>query len=225
MFGPPGHLYCYFSYGMHVCAQRRLRPRGHARRAVLLRAGEVVDGLDLARERRAAAPRDRDLARGPARLCQALGIGLDARREPTWPPGPVTLELGRARRRRLDRSAGRAARCARTGPGGSGSRGSRACRPTARRRRCGADRRPDLRRAIGSGPRFGTSGDGAVNVLLVARKRLPPGLKGQRRWVAARHDTGEDRHRVDSGGSEPVSFCRLPRRRDREVPGRCASDS
>ena len=51
-------------------------PAGEAS-AVLLRAGEVVDGLDLARVRRAASRTDRDLARGPARLCVALGITLD----------------------------------------------------------------------------------------------------------------------------------------------------
>lgn len=75
MFGPPGHLYAYFSYGMHVCANVVTGREGTAS-AVLLRAGEVVDGVDLARERRATT-RERDLARGPANLCRALGIGLD----------------------------------------------------------------------------------------------------------------------------------------------------
>ena len=75
MFGPPGRLYAYFSYGMHVCANVVTGPEGTAA-AVLLRAGQVVDGVDLARERRATT-RERDLARGPANLCRALGIGLD----------------------------------------------------------------------------------------------------------------------------------------------------
>jgi len=75
MFGPPGHLYAYFSYGMHVCANIVCSPEGEAS-AVLLRAGQIVDGIELARERRGAAVPDRDLARGPARLTVALGIEL-----------------------------------------------------------------------------------------------------------------------------------------------------
>lgn len=75
MFGRRGHLYCYFTYGMHVCANVVVGEDGDPG-AVLVRAGEVVSGVELARSRRPGAS-DRDLARGPARLCRALGIGLE----------------------------------------------------------------------------------------------------------------------------------------------------
>jgi DNA-3-methyladenine glycosylase len=78
MFGPPGRLYVYFSYGVHWCANVVVGPEGRGS-AVLLRAGEVVLGEELARARRPAARVARDLARGPARLTQALDIGPDDR--------------------------------------------------------------------------------------------------------------------------------------------------
>jgi DNA-3-methyladenine glycosylase len=76
MFGPPGRLYVYFSYGVHWCANVVIGPEGIGS-AVLLRAGEVVVGEQLAAVRRPSARVPRDLARGPARLTQALGIGPD----------------------------------------------------------------------------------------------------------------------------------------------------
>lgn len=72
MFGPAGFLYVYFTYGMHHCANVSVGPEG-VPSAVLLRAGEVVEGRDLAEHRRGTT---KDLARGPARLCQALALDL-----------------------------------------------------------------------------------------------------------------------------------------------------
>ncbi len=91
MYGDAGHLYTYFTYGMHVCANVVCSPSGIAT-AVLLRAGEVVDGIEFARERRVTSKKDADLAQGPARLVVALGIllsdnGADLEQ------GDITLEL------------------------------------------------------------------------------------------------------------------------------------
>lgn len=76
MFGPPGHLYAYFTYGMHVCGNIVCSPDGEPS-GVLMRAGEVIEGVELARTRRTTVKRDRDLARGPACLVRSLGISLD----------------------------------------------------------------------------------------------------------------------------------------------------
>ncbi len=91
MFGPPGHLYVYFTYGMHHCCNVVVGPAGTPS-AVLLRAGEVVEGLDVARARRARS-RERDLARGPARLCEALAITRD-QDGADLTSGQLTLVLG-----------------------------------------------------------------------------------------------------------------------------------
>jgi DNA-3-methyladenine glycosylase len=76
MFGPPGHLYVYFVYGMHFCANISCLPDGEPG-AVLLRAAEVVSGHAVAKLRRPTARSDAELARGPARLARLLGLGRE----------------------------------------------------------------------------------------------------------------------------------------------------
>jgi DNA-3-methyladenine glycosylase len=90
MFGEAAHLYAYFTYGMHTCLNIVAGVPGMSS-AVLLRGGTVVEGLELARRRRAGAS-DRDLARGPARLAVALGVPLSASGADLLAP-PFTLEV------------------------------------------------------------------------------------------------------------------------------------
>lgn len=89
MFGPAGHLYLYFSYGMHWAANVVCGVDGHASGA-LLRSGEVVEGIEVARSRRGRST-DRDLARGPGRLTQALGLTGDLKGVDVLGEGPVRL--------------------------------------------------------------------------------------------------------------------------------------
>lgn len=73
MFGPPGHVYVYFTYGMWFCMNLVCGPEGNPS-GVLLRAGEITEGAELARKRRLSARNDKELAKGPARLATALGV-------------------------------------------------------------------------------------------------------------------------------------------------------
>lgn len=94
MWGPAGHLYVYFVYGMHFCANVVTLTEGRAG-AVLLRAGEVTSGLDLARRRRPASRSAAELARGPARLTSVLGLDRDSNGlDLTDPASPLRLCAG-----------------------------------------------------------------------------------------------------------------------------------
>jgi DNA-3-methyladenine glycosylase len=91
MFGPPGHAYVYFTYGMHWCLNVVVHPSDEAG-AVLIRAGQVVEGIAVAHRRRPTARQDRDLARGPARLSAALGVsGVHDGIDLLDPTGPLRL--------------------------------------------------------------------------------------------------------------------------------------
>jgi DNA-3-methyladenine glycosylase len=109
MFGPPGHAYVYFTYGMYFCVNLVCARNGSAS-AVLLRAGRVIAGEDLARARRTKRDKGkapvsfRDLARGPGRLCVALDIdrSLDGT-DVCVPDSPLRVRWPEARA--TDRSA------------------------------------------------------------------------------------------------------------------------
>ena len=141
MFGPPGRVYVYFTYGMHWCMNLVCGPAGTAS-AVLLRAGEVVSGEDLARSRRTASRTPRDLARGPARLTVALGVegsldGADATAAALAARGPRPAS-GPTRHWCAAVPAWGWRVTAPVTRGGSGSTASAPCRPTARRSRVAA---------------------------------------------------------------------------------------
>ncbi|AZM88520.1 DNA-3-methyladenine glycosylase [Streptomyces sp. W1SF4] len=95
MFGPPGHAYVYFIYGMWFSLNLVCGPPGHAS-GVLLRAGEVTVGADLAAKRRLSARYPREFAKGPARLATALGIdrSLDGTDLCAGPDSPLSLLAG-----------------------------------------------------------------------------------------------------------------------------------
>ncbi|QAY64714.1 DNA-3-methyladenine glycosylase [Xylanimonas allomyrinae] len=122
MFGEPGRLYVYRHLGLHHCVNVVCGPVGRAS-AVLLRAGEVVDGVALARARRLAAgacDTDRQIARGPARLAVALALTLpDDGADLTDPGAPLVVTLP------VDRERGAIATGPRVGVGGDGGSADR----------------------------------------------------------------------------------------------------
>ena len=92
MWGPPGHAYVYFVYGMHWCVNAVAGPPG-VPEAVLLRALEPVAGIDLIRARRQSPRRDERLLSGPANLCKGLGIDRALNGVPLF-KGDLTIRKG-----------------------------------------------------------------------------------------------------------------------------------
>ncbi|WP_371659002.1 DNA-3-methyladenine glycosylase [Streptomyces sp. NBC_00280] len=95
MFGPPGHVYVYFTYGMWHCMNLVCGPEGTAS-GILLRAGEIITGAELARKRRISARNDKELAKGPARLATALDVDrtLDGTDACSAGAAPITILTG-----------------------------------------------------------------------------------------------------------------------------------
>ncbi|MFV0130579.1 DNA-3-methyladenine glycosylase [Streptomyces sp. HMX112] len=116
MFGPPGHAYVYFTYGMWHCLNLVVGPEGRAG-GVLLRAGEIRVGHELARKRRTSARHDRELAQGPARLATALDVDrtLDGTDACAGPGSPLSVLTG------SPVAADRVRSGPRTGVGGDGA--------------------------------------------------------------------------------------------------------
>ncbi|MFI0825033.1 DNA-3-methyladenine glycosylase [Streptomyces roseolus] len=116
MFGPPGHAYVYFTYGMWHCLNLVCGPEGEAS-GVLLRAGEVLRGAELARPRRRSARKDAELAKGPARLATALDVpgSLNGTDVCAGPDAPLSVLTGTPPAPSLIRTGPR------TGVGGDGA--------------------------------------------------------------------------------------------------------
>jgi DNA-3-methyladenine glycosylase len=116
MFGPPGHAYVYFTYGMWHCLNAVCGPEGRAS-GCLLRAGEILTGAELARQRRLSARNDKELAKGPARLATALDVdrSLNGTDLCVGESAPLSLLPGRPPRPEQVRSGPR------TGVGGDGA--------------------------------------------------------------------------------------------------------
>lgn len=116
MFGPAGHAYVYFTYGMWHCLNVVCGPEGAAS-GVLLRAGEIQVGAELARKRRISARNDKELAKGPARLATALDVdrALDGTDVCTGTDAPLSVLTGTPPPADLVRSGPR------TGVGGDGA--------------------------------------------------------------------------------------------------------
>ena len=93
MFGEPGHAYVYFIYGMYYCLNLVTEGDGYPA-AVLIRAGEPLEGIDVMRGPRKKAKKDRDLTSGPGKLCMALAIDRELNGADLCKKGPLYVEEG-----------------------------------------------------------------------------------------------------------------------------------
>ncbi|MDX3074488.1 DNA-3-methyladenine glycosylase [Streptomyces sp. NPDC088354] len=118
MFGPPGHAYVYFTYGMWHCLNIVCGPGGNPS-GILLRGGEIIEGAELARTRRVSSRRPHDLAQGPARLATALDVDRTLNGADVCPDGPADSPFRILAGTPVDRAAVRNG--PRTGVGGEGA--------------------------------------------------------------------------------------------------------
>ena len=192
MFGPPGRLYVYFSYGVHWCANVVVGPEGRGS-AVLLRAGEVVDGGGTGALPPSGRRAARDLARGPARLTQALGIGPDDKGADLLDPTARCGCTGGRRPRRSRPAHGSASAWRPTCRGGSG-------RPMRRRSAC-SGRAASL--AAGRAGQDGSCDDDVIDELhrrgLIAQSTDEAALR-----AAPRRGAGRLLLRLRPDGAEPA---------------------
>jgi DNA-3-methyladenine glycosylase len=93
MFGEPGHAYVYFIYGMYYCLNLVTEKAGYPA-AVLIRAGEPLEGEDTMRALRTKARKIKDLTSGPGKLCQAMSIDRELNGADVCRKGPLYLETG-----------------------------------------------------------------------------------------------------------------------------------
>ena len=192
MFGPAGHLYVYFTYGMHFCSNVVCDDEGEAG-AVLLRGLTPVAGMDEIRAVRPTSRRDGDLCAGPGRLCLALGIdrAFDGADLVTGDRGVAVLDDGIPPPETWRSVAGSDCRWPRTCRGASTSPAPPGCPAPAERQPGGRRRRP----ASAAGPR----GPAEPGRGVVSCRSSPDDRKASHETQAAGDDGGSGHGDVRRG--------------------------